>query len=53
MIPHRSQKPSAESNPSFGVEFPDFHPIKVLFVNDILPEGFIFLPVTTAPSLNM
>lgn len=45
MIPPQVTQDFSQSDPS--------HPTKTLFVKDELPNGFIFLPVVTAPSLNI
>jgi hypothetical protein len=42
MISPKSQRPSAKAIPSLWVQIPDIHPTKILFVEDKLPDGFIF-----------
>jgi hypothetical protein len=51
--PSKSQRSSSKLIPTLGVQLPDIHPTKVLFVKDKLPDGFMFPPVVTAPSLTM
>jgi hypothetical protein len=50
---HKLQRLSTKAIQSLWVQVPDIHPIKVLSEKDKLPDGFMFPPVTIAPSLNM
>jgi hypothetical protein len=47
-----SQMPSAKAIPSLWVQLPDIHQTQILFVRDKFPDGFMFMPVTTAPKMN-
>jgi hypothetical protein len=47
-----SQMPSAKAIPSLWVQLPDIHQTQILFVRDKFSDGFMFMPVTTAPRMN-